>query len=41
MDFKFSDREEFLKKTVGDYADKEIPPHMEAMEETGEFRWNS
>jgi len=37
MDFKFSDREELLKKTVGDYADKEIPPHMEAMEETGEF----
>ncbi|MGO9116662.1 MAG: acyl-CoA dehydrogenase family protein [Desulfomonilaceae bacterium] len=37
MDFKLSDREELLKKTVGDYADKEIPPHMEAMEETGEF----
>jgi len=37
MDFKFSDREELLKKTVADYADKEIPPYMEAMEETGEF----
>jgi alkylation response protein AidB-like acyl-CoA dehydrogenase len=37
MEFKFSDREELLRKTVRDYAEKEIPPHMEAMEETGEF----
>jgi len=37
MDFKFSDREELLRKTVRDYAEKELPPRMEAMEETGEF----
>lgn len=37
MEFKFSDREELLRKTVREYADKEIPPYMEAMEETGEF----
>ncbi|MEW6529707.1 MAG: acyl-CoA dehydrogenase family protein [Thermodesulfobacteriota bacterium] len=37
MEFKFSDREELLRKTVRDYAEKEIPPYMEAMEETGEF----
>lgn len=37
MDFKFSDREELLRKTVRDYAEKELPPCMEAMEETGEF----
>jgi alkylation response protein AidB-like acyl-CoA dehydrogenase len=37
MDFKFSDREELLRKTVREYAEKEIRPCMEAMEETGEF----
>jgi len=37
MDFKFSDRKELLRKTVRDYAEKELPPRMEAMEETGEF----
>jgi len=37
MDFKFSDREELLRKTVREYAEKEIPPYMETMEETGEF----
>jgi alkylation response protein AidB-like acyl-CoA dehydrogenase len=37
MDFKFSDREELLRKSVREYAEREIPPHMEAMEETGEF----
>lgn len=37
MEFKFSDREEVLRKTIREYAEKEIPPYMEAMEETGEF----
>lgn len=37
MDFKLSEREELLRKTIGEWADKEIPPYMEAMEETGEF----
>jgi len=37
MDFKLSNREEMLRKTVREFAEKEIPPHMEAMEETGEF----
>jgi len=37
MDFKFSDREELLRKTIREWAEKEIPPKMEAMEETGEF----
>ncbi len=37
MDFTFSEREELLQKSVREYAGKEIPPRMEAMEETGEF----
>lgn len=37
MDFKFSEREELLRKSVREYAEKEITPRMEAMEETGEF----
>jgi alkylation response protein AidB-like acyl-CoA dehydrogenase len=37
MDFKLSEREELLRKTVREFAQKEITPHMEAMEETGEF----
>ncbi len=37
MDFKLSDRDELLRKTIGEWADKEIPPYMEHMEETGEF----
>lgn len=37
MDFKFSEREELLRKTVREFAEKEITPRMEAMEETGEF----
>ncbi|MBW2085694.1 MAG: acyl-CoA dehydrogenase family protein [Deltaproteobacteria bacterium] len=37
MDFKLSDREELLRKSIREWAEKEIPPHMEAMEETGEF----
>jgi alkylation response protein AidB-like acyl-CoA dehydrogenase len=37
MDFKLSEREELLQKSVREYAEREIPPRMEAMEETGEF----
>ncbi|MBI4963205.1 MAG: acyl-CoA dehydrogenase family protein [Desulfomonile tiedjei] len=37
MDFKFSEREELLRKSIREYAEKEIPPRMEAMEETGDF----
>jgi len=37
MEFKFSDREELLRKSIREYAEKEIPPYMEAMEETGDF----
>lgn len=37
MDFKLSDREELLKKTIREYAEKEISPKMDEMEETGEF----
>jgi len=37
MDFKFSDREELLRKSIREWAEKEIPPRMEAMEETGKF----
>ena len=37
MDFKFSEREELLRKSMREFAEKEIPPRMEAMEETGEF----
>ena len=37
MDFKFSEREELLRKSMREFAEKEIPPRMEVMEETGEF----
>jgi alkylation response protein AidB-like acyl-CoA dehydrogenase len=37
MDFTFSEREEMLRKAVREFAENEIPPKMEAMEETGEF----
>jgi len=37
MDFKLTEREELLRKTMREFAEKEIPPQMEAMEETGEF----
>jgi alkylation response protein AidB-like acyl-CoA dehydrogenase len=37
MDFKLSEREELLRKTMREFAEKEIPPLMDAMEETGEF----
>jgi len=37
MDFKFSEREEMLRKAVREFAENELPPRMDAMEETGEF----
>ena len=37
MEFKFSEREELLRKSIAEWAEKEIPPRMEEMEETGEF----
>ncbi len=37
MDFKFSEREEMLRKSVREFAENEVRPKMEAMEETGEF----
>jgi alkylation response protein AidB-like acyl-CoA dehydrogenase len=37
MDFKFSEREELLRKTIREYAEKEITPRKDDMEETGEF----
>jgi hypothetical protein len=37
MDFKLTEREELLRKSMREFAEKEIPSRMEAMEETGEF----
>ncbi|RLB27473.1 MAG: acyl-CoA dehydrogenase, partial [Deltaproteobacteria bacterium] len=37
MDFRFSEREEMLRKSVREFAENEIPPKMEAMEKTGDF----
>ncbi len=37
MDFQFSEREEMLRKAVREFAENEVPPKMEAMEETAEF----
>jgi len=37
MDFRFSEREEMLRKSVREFAEAEVTPKMEAMEETGEF----
>lgn len=37
MDFRFSEKEEMLRKAVREFAENEIPPKMEAMEETGDF----
>ncbi|MBK5100559.1 MAG: acyl-CoA dehydrogenase family protein [Desulfobacteraceae bacterium] len=37
MDFGFSEREEMLRKSVREFAENEVTPKMEAMEETGEF----
>jgi alkylation response protein AidB-like acyl-CoA dehydrogenase len=37
MDFAFSEREDMLRKAVREFAESEVPPKMEAMEETGDF----
>jgi alkylation response protein AidB-like acyl-CoA dehydrogenase len=37
MDFAFSEREEMLRKTVREFAENEVTPKMEAMEETAKF----
>ncbi|MEE9557403.1 MAG: acyl-CoA dehydrogenase family protein, partial [Candidatus Adiutricales bacterium] len=37
MDFSLSEREELLRKSIREWAEKEIPPYMDEMEETGEF----
>jgi alkylation response protein AidB-like acyl-CoA dehydrogenase len=37
MDFKLSDREELLRKSAREFAESEITPKIEAMEETGDF----
>jgi alkylation response protein AidB-like acyl-CoA dehydrogenase len=37
MDFSFSEREELLRKTVCEFAEKEIAPMVQKMEESGEF----
>lgn len=37
MDFRFSEREEMLRKFVREFAENEIPPKMESMETTGKF----
>ena len=37
MDFKLSAREELLRKSTREFAESEITPKIEAMEETGEF----
>jgi alkylation response protein AidB-like acyl-CoA dehydrogenase len=37
MDFEFSEREKLLRKAVREFAESEIEPRIEAMEETGEF----
>lgn len=37
MDFGLSEREQLLKKTVLEWAEKEITPVMDLMEETGDF----
>ncbi len=37
MDFKLSEREELLRKSAREFAESEITPKTEAMEETGDF----
>jgi alkylation response protein AidB-like acyl-CoA dehydrogenase len=37
MDFKFSEREEMLRKSVREFSENEVTPKMDTMEETGEF----
>ncbi len=37
MDFKLSEREELLRKSIAEFAQREIVPLVEEMEKTGEF----
>jgi alkylation response protein AidB-like acyl-CoA dehydrogenase len=37
MDFKLSERDELLRKSAREFAELEITPKIEAMEETGDF----
>jgi len=37
MDFTFTEREELLRKTVREFAEKEIAPRVPEMDETGKF----
>ena len=37
MDFAFSEKEELLRKSVREFAEAEIPPRMDHMEESGDF----
>jgi len=37
MDFKPSEREDLLRKSAREFAEREITPRIEAMEETGDF----
>ncbi len=37
MDFKLSEREELLRKSAREFAESEITPRIDAMEETGDF----
>ncbi len=37
MDFRLSEREELLRKSAREFAESEITPRVEAMEESGEF----
>ncbi|OPL16824.1 MAG: hypothetical protein AVO39_00695 [delta proteobacterium MLS_D] len=37
MDFTLSERDRMLQKSIREFAEKELPPRMDRMEETGEF----
>ncbi|MBN2437308.1 MAG: acyl-CoA dehydrogenase family protein, partial [Deltaproteobacteria bacterium] len=37
MDFQMTDRENLMRKVARDFAESEISPKVEAMEQTGEF----
>ncbi len=37
MDFNLTDEQQFIKQTVRDFAEKEITPRAQAIDETGEF----
>jgi alkylation response protein AidB-like acyl-CoA dehydrogenase len=37
MDFAFTEREELLRKSVREFAEKEIAPRVQKMDETGQF----